>query len=208
MDKATHRLTFICLVVLALMLAACASTQTELASWVDPRLSKIFRPRHVLVVAVVDNDSSRRIFESEIAKALKAAGTEATPSHEVSQTLHWDSKAELDALIRQMGADSVLIADLIGVEDKEVVHPPQTYSVPVGGYYGYYMHGWQTVHQPGYVTRHKVVRLESNLYDAATNQLVWSARSETMDPKNAIDAIDSVVTAMIKDLKTKGLIGG
>ncbi len=205
MTKTSVLLTGFWGLVLALLLTGCASTETELSSWVDPQ-AKAVHPSHVLVIAMVDKETTREVFENKIAEKLQSSGVKVTPSHKVSNITHWDNKAQLEALIQGVEADSVLIADLIGVEEEEMVHPPQTYSVPVGGYYGYYHAGWQTVHQPGYISRHKVVRLESNLYDARTDRLIWSARSKTLDPKNAIDAMDSVVAAMIDDLKEKGLI--
>lgn len=192
--------------IMILLFSACTTTKTELSSWVNPQVGH-FHTRHVLVIAVVPREPMREVFESKIVEELQAQGIKATPSFKVSRISHWQDKTQLESLIHELRADSVLIAELIGVEEKEVVHPPQTYSVPAGGYYGYYMYGWRTVHQPGYVTRHQVVRIESNLYDARKDQLVWSARSQTIDPENALNAMDSVIAAMMADLKDKGLIG-
>ena len=51
-----------------------------------------------------------------------------------------------------------------------------------------------------YPTRVKV-RLETNLYDAKTEQKVWSARSRTLNPKSDTALIDSVIEVIVKDLK-------
>ncbi len=188
------------ILIATMLVVACATTKTELTSWVNPQRGS-FRPRHVLVIAVMHKETMREVFEHKMVDQLRAAGLKATSSHQVSPASHWDDKALLEALIDEVGADSVLITEFIGLEEEEVVHPPQTYSVPAGGYYGYYMHGWRTIHQPGYITRHKVVRIESNLYDAKNDRLIWSASSRTIDPETALDAMDSIIAAMMSDLK-------
>ncbi len=185
-------------------LAGCGTT-TRIQSWVDSRNARPIH--HALVIAVVSRESDRVILESKLVAALRQAGVQATPSHAVAQVPHWDDRAALRALVDRVGADTVLIVTLQGVEEREIHHPPRTYVVPRSyGYYGYYHTVWEEVHEPGYTVRQTVVRLETNLYDVEREKLMWSGRSETVDPKSALDAMDSFVRVMIDDLRDKGLL--
>ena len=48
--------------------------------------------------------------------------------------------------------------------------------------------------------------METNLYDAKTEQKVWSARSTSLNPKSDTALIDSVIELITKDLKKNKLI--
>ncbi len=81
-----------------------------------------------------------------------------------------------------------------------------TPSAHYGGYYGYYGSSWDVVHEPGYYQTHTIVRLETNLYDVGTGELVWSGQSETFNPSSLKDSIDSVTKAVAKRLRKESLI--
>ncbi|BCX88892.1 hypothetical protein MIN45_P1262 [Methylomarinovum tepidoasis] len=192
---------------LAVVLVGGCGTATQVESWISGETKRPIR--HLLVIAVVPDEPGRVIFEDKLVKALARAGVEVMPSYEVATVSHWRDHEALRFLVRRLGVDSVLIVTLKGVEEREIRHPPRSYRVPRTygwGYYGYYHTVWEEVHQPGYTVRQTVVRLETNLYDAESEKLLWSARSATIDPKSALDAMDSFIGALIDDLQDKGLL--
>ena len=75
-----------------------------------------------------------------------------------------------------------------------------------GGWYGYYSYSYTVSYSPGYTYQRTTVVLESNLYDAASGQLIWSAQSETFDPTNVEDAIISVSTELVRNLREEKLL--
>jgi len=72
--------------------------------------------------------------------------------------------------------------------------------------YGYYGTTYDVLHEPGYTVTRTIVRLETNLYDVATGELVWSGQSETLDTGSRSDSIDSVTEAVAERLREEGLI--
>ena len=72
--------------------------------------------------------------------------------------------------------------------------------VPSRGYYGYYHGGWDVVHTPGYTDTTTTVVLDTQLYDVASAEPVWGARSETLNPNSIDAAIISVTQALAKRL--------
>ena len=97
--------------------------------------------------------------------------------------------------------DAVLITHLIGKEEKETF-------VRGGGYYGYYHSRYMGSysHDPGYSNTSKTVRLETNLYDVKTEQLIWSGQSKTISKDSKGQIIDDVIKVVIKDLQNNKLI--
>jgi len=192
----------------SLLLISCATTKLTHV-WTDEAYQGA--PfSHVLVVGVSDEERVRRSFEDEFVKRLKEIGIEGVAS---AAAIPSDQKLEKKAIVsavERFGVDAVLITHLIGVDEKETYHQPSTYYRPssyyYGGYYGYYGNVYSYVHSPGYYTTHVTVRLETNLYEAETEDLIWSGKSETLDPDSKPKMIDSVINVVIKNLQKDKLL--
>jgi hypothetical protein len=48
--------------------------------------------------------------------------------------------------------------------------------------------------------------LETKLYDAGTEKLIWAATSKTANPESKIELFDSVIEALVQDLKKNKLL--
>ena len=48
--------------------------------------------------------------------------------------------------------------------------------------------------------------METKLYDVNTEKLIWSAKSKTANPKSKIELFDSVIEALVQDLKKNKLL--
>ena len=120
------------------------------------------------------------------------------------------------------GADSVLLTRIIGKRTEEVVNPghvtiydnsPRYYgrnSYYPRPYYrnynSYYDRRYGMTYEPATVSPFQVVTLESNLYDTASNELIWSAQLETIIEGNIDTLINDFIQTVTKDLKEQGLI--
>jgi hypothetical protein len=59
---------------------------------------------------------------------------------------------------------------------------------------------------PGYYDKYQIFTLESNLYDTATQKLVWSMQSESIDPSTPRKVIEEQIRLTINTLRKRGLI--
>jgi hypothetical protein len=78
-------------------------------------------------------------------------------------------------------------------------------SYGYGGYYGYYNYYYPQVYSPGYYSVDKTYYLETNMYDIASDKLVWSVQSEASNPTNLSDTFKSYSYMLIKHLQNEGL---
>jgi hypothetical protein len=189
------------------LLSSCTNTKIT-SVWMDSKKAGTSF-NDILIIGIADEDHNRRLFEEQFANQLKAAGIES----EVSYTLlpqGTDINPETVAsAIEGRAIDAVIVTHLVGVEEETVYRQSMDYRPAYGyynGLYSYYPHVHTYVHQPGYYTTHEVVKLETNLYEVATNELVWSAQSRSFAPDSAKEVIDELVNLVIKDLQEKGLI--
>ena len=189
------------------LLAACAIK--PLAEWRDNNFSGTVD--NILIIGVSDQPVVRRQFEDTFVKELAALGVSAKSSYQVLTDEQISSKDALDAAIRAQSMDSVLVTRVIGVEEIDTytpptyTHTPSTFDRHYRDYHSYFNHAVR-VATPGYWDKYEVLKLESNLYDSASQQLIWSIQSESFDPRSATQLIDDQITVAIKSLRNTGLI--
>ena len=192
-------------VALTLFLAGCATTKLTLV-WMDEAY-RDHRLDNVLVMGVSDRIAMRRVFESKFVTQLKAAGIRAVSSAAVIPGEDKLSREAIEPEIKKLGIDAVLITHLVAVDRETVYYPPRTYIVPhAHHYYRHYYMVYDYVYEPGYYSTYKTVRLETNIFDTKTGQPIWSAQSESLDPRSAEKLMDSLIGLVISDLRQKGLL--
>ena len=188
------------------LLAACAIK--PLAEWRDSSYAGTVD--NILIIGVADRPAVRRMFE----------GVSAKPSYKILTDEQISSKNALDAAISAQSMDAVLVTRVIGVDEIETYTPPtytytpstyDPYYAPTKldpyyrDYHSYFSHAVR-VATPGYWDKYEVVKLESNLYDSASQQLIWSIQSESFDPRSATQLIDDQIAVAIRSLRKTGLI--
>jgi hypothetical protein len=183
---------------LALAVSACASTRI-VSTWRDPALGPV-QFRKVVGVALSQDATLRRLAEDAFVRAagpdVAVAGYSVIPDEEIQDR----SAARLR--VGHSGADGVVVFRVASVEDRQTWVPPTYY----GSAWGYW--GWAVpmVYEPGYLRTDRVVQVETNAYLVADARLVWSARSETLNPDASRESIDDVVGAVVERMREDGLL--
>ncbi len=189
------------------LLSSCTNTKIT-SVWMDSeKAGTTFND--ILIIGIADEEHNRRLFEEQFTNQLKAAGTQSSVSYTLLPQGIDINRDTVSAAIEGKTVDAVIVTHLVAVEEETVYRPSMDYQPAYGyynGLYSYYPHVHTYVHQPGYYTTHDIVKLETNLYEVATEQLVWSAQSSSFAPESAKEVIDELVNLVIKDLQQKGLI--
>ena len=162
----------------ALQLAGCSSTQIK-SVWKDH--SYLGYPQRVMVISVSREPIYRRIFEDEFVLQLKSRGTDALASYTILPDKSQDDQAAIAKVVTQWGADTVLITRLVSKRSVRVYYPAQVSHRPP--YYrkwpDYYRFGYEAISTPGYTTQYDYALMETNLYNARNDNLLWAATTET-----------------------------
>ncbi len=192
------------------LVAACGTTTRVVESWQNPAADGGPFGR-ILVIAVSESNQDRRLFEAQLADALALGEAEAEPSSLRLPQSEQLSRAEIVDTVKDGRFDAVVVTRLIAVDGDETYVPGNTYVRPTmiayyGGLYAYYSTTYTVIHEPPYLETSVRVRLEINVYSAATADLVWSGASETLDPKSKHDAISSIVKAIARQLRERSVV--
>lgn len=187
--------------------AACSSSTSITGTWEKQDIEKDYN--NVLVAALTPQTRVKATIEGEIAEELTEGGIEASQSINVLPPKFTDDDNQkqriLDA-IQTNGVDAILTVSVIE-EETETRYSPGTAGYapyPAYGYYGsfwrYYSHYYTTFYSPGYYSEDEVYFIETNLYDAETEDLIWSAQSQTYNPADLEDFSDDFAEEIVEQL--------
>jgi hypothetical protein len=83
------------------------------------------------------------------------------------------------------------------------------YPVPYRTFGGYYSRGYALrpyFYEPGEFTTDRVVQIETNIYEAAGERLLWSASTTSTNPGNVPQLIKDAAAAIRAELVKEKLI--
>ncbi len=191
-----------------LAISACSSTKL-VSRWHDIEYSGP-KLKNVLVIGIMKNDIQRRYFEDELVKIIRDNGGQAVTSYTLIPDLaSIDDKAEMTAIVKETGVDSVVITSLKSIDKEQRTVPARVDYIPTmggGGYYGYYRSSYQAVYQPAYTTTDTIVRMETRVYATSTATMVWAGMTESMNPGSTDSVISETADVIRSDMQENGLI--
>lgn len=193
--KKVRYVSFFPVLIALFLLSACATTTTTNV-WRDQTYQGPVKK--VLVMGISQKKGIQRFFEDEFFRQLKQRGTDAVAGYSILPYDEKMDKAFVSTKAREIGADAVLVTRPLGRKTERAYMPGSPYN-RWGGYYGH-------AYSPGYVVEDEYVYLETNLFDVATENLIWSAESETVILASDQELIKEFISTMIAKLASDKLI--
>ena len=212
-ETANMKPTLLFFAVTVLLLTACAST-TKQASWTDPENAgkKI---DSVFIIGAAREELTRRVFEDDLARRLTAVGVKGITSYQHMRLDALDDRQAAVGMVKALGADAVIIAQVVGERAEQVVNPGFTevrgrpyYPTHAGDHWhDFYRSSYSVVSRPPTVANFQVVTVETSLY-GADGKMIWSMRSETATASGQAvqSTIEEFVGVVVDDLAANGLI--
>ena len=193
--------------VLASLLNTACSTAPQIKSvWKDSSYQG--HPHRIVVIGMAREPLNRRIFEDEFVAQLKARGADALASYALLPDAKQDNQAAIAKMVVEQVADTVLITRLVSKRSVKTVVPGTVYYRPAyyGKWHEYYRYGYDAMATPAYVSKSEYALLETNLYDARTDNLVWAASYEVELASMSSKFIRPYIETMVNTLVEQGLL--
>ena len=194
--------------LVATVAVSCGTSSSLVQRWSEPSYVGKKNPK-MFIVALAQNERNMKTWEDAFSQQLKIAKAQAIPASTVMAFGATMDSTTFKQNVHASGADLLSVSRLVDVEKEQVYVPGSTYYTPAPayyGYYGYYYNSWGAVSTPGYYETQSVYRLETNVYDVATEKLIWSGLTETVDPSTAADACNSVIAVVIDDMLQRKIL--
>jgi hypothetical protein len=209
------RLSLAVLLALLALLQGCASTRA-MSSWQLPLSAPKPQFKHLFVIALTPLDPVAVQLEAELASRLADEGIAATPARQhfaEAELRDAQARERIAGKVRALGADGVLVIAYLHSAEKKYYVPGTTTWVPAppppprhGGYPAYIGYHYDLVYQPGYTAVSTEYYMKSSLYQVGEEQPVWTAQSATADPTSISDGISSFSRALVRELRTAGVL--
>ena len=188
------------------LLVSCGPSQKVTSSWVNPQLTSVPKYNKIFIAAFIQNNGYRTVIENDLAAAARARGLQVVTSMDMFQPNFTKENAPNKDVIlekvRSIGCDAIMTVSLVDKQsDTRYVPGTTTYSPYMGyggfGFGGYYGYAYPAMYStPGYYTEDKTYFMEARVFDAATENMVWSAQSEAYNPSK-IDKFSKEYTALL-----------
>jgi hypothetical protein len=190
------RLLFITAVLF--FITSCSPKGTNVVSSWSNENQQNTTYKKILILGVSEHNSNRAEVESAMVKRLAKKNVSAVASLSLFPPQLQDvpvPEERMVSAIKSNNIDAVLVISLLNSKETEKVVPARTYSDPMYPmypyygvpYYGHYSSMHRTTHTPGYTIKTEKFYLETNFYSVKSKELVWTAQSESIDPKNIYD---------------------
>ncbi|AKQ46801.1 hypothetical protein TH63_16080 [Rufibacter radiotolerans] len=203
------------LVLLLFVLAGCAPSTRITGTWKSPQATAKTYNR-ILVAALTDHARVRQTVEEHLQTYLQQHGVTVTKSMDLyPPTLRREGKVSADDLLSKIkgeGQDAILTVALVDTETEtryvpgNMVYMPMTRFAWYGTFRGYYTYWAPMMYDPGYYREDKVYYLETNLYDAATEKLIWSAQTQSYNPTSLHRVAEKYAEMTVTRMQQEGLV--
>ena len=196
-----------------LIITACSSSTRITRSWVGPDKNS-YGYNNLYVAAVLSDMGKRQAIENDIQSKLNRLNINSTTSNATIRPSFWtstdlDKNAMID-VVKQNRKDAIMTVSLIDVQNEQRYIPgammmggPMMMGPGWGmGYFGGFW-GWNhaMMMTPGHIVNDRKYFMEINVYDTASELLVWTAQSKTLNPRSierfAADFSQAVLERMI-----------
>ena len=210
MRLATH---WILTILPGIVLLSCTGSTHITGSWTNPEVKPAAEGYHnIFVATMTKNVPARTKTENALTTELALHNKRALKSIDYFIPRFQEalpSQEEILQKIRTAGADAILTTSLLNKSSETRYVPGTVRYAPVPaygwyrGFYAYYAHWYPMVYDPGYYVTNKTYFVETNLYDARSEKLLWSAQTETVNP-GSLDRFlkeypGKIITQMMRD---------
>ena len=192
--------------LLTLLLAACSTGGSVNSIWTEPGGAP--SPyRKLAIIGIANKASVQRAYEDNFIGALKAIGVTASSGQAVAAAAERKRDQAIRKALERSGAGGILVTHLIAEPDRDAEPPTRTTAIPEAyrRLDRYYSQVYRDVMTPGYYADYQKLRLETNLYDAKRETLVWSGRSQPLDP-NSERTIGQIIAEVVAQLRRDGYL--
>ena len=210
--------SYLLLLLFSALIISCSSSNTKITgSWANQEKIKSEKIKSIFIAALTGNMEAKTTLENELAFQASQRGVESFKSHNVfTRTFTKDDMPSREELLKVIKATNADVIFTVTMKDKETSTryvPGTTSYYPMGmgygyygSFYGYYSNVYPMMYDPGYYTTDRTYYIESNLYDTASEELIWSAQSETYNPYDIDNFVKGYTDTLLKQLEKDGII--
>lgn len=209
------KISFFAVLLVAVLMMGCKPSQKVVGTWINKEVLPKGPFNSIFVIAITQDEFSQLLVEDRLAKVFTARGKKVVKSNTIFPMKLVGpagiTKEQLTGAINRSGCDALFVVSLLDVRsDSKYVegtsYTPMNQYGYYGNYYGYYNYRYPEIYSPGYYQVDKTYFVETNFYDVASENLLWSVQSSAYNPKELDSWFAEYSTLLKQQLIKEGLI--
>ena len=163
----------------------------------------------VLIVGVSDNLSVRNLFEKEMEKSIEKHNVKAMRSLEAMPGDAAIDRESFDKYFQAQQIDAVLVTRLIDAEKVGLYAEGQDTKTPqavAATWWDHYQNTYDRYAEPGSFEYANILRVETNIFDVGSEQLIWQCHSKSFQKNNTEDVLRDIAKILGKAMKEDGVM--
>ena len=190
--------------ILIIILFSCSPSSQFTNLYVDDAFKGI-QFKKVLVVGMAKEEWKRKVYENEFRTQLM--------KHEVDVLTAWQELPKGETISKEVfykyfsdkNIDAVFVIMAAGTVTEETMTSGGSSNVYVG-FYGFYVSTASMYYSPVTTSEETVVYMKTNIYETSKGTLIWSVKSQSFEPQNTSDVINTVSFNVVSELAKQGYI--
>ena len=181
----------------ALLLLTGCSSLTVVETW-HKQAAPGRHYQKLMILGIANDENLRILFENIVVDEFGKNGVTAIASHTLVKVRDKVHRDDIVAAVRASGADAVITVRALSVGDTNVTQkgdPGTVYGTASSGY----------LEMPGEKSYVRA-RLQTNLYDAGTAELVWTATIKTFDADREARVSREIARFYLERLRRDGFL--
>lgn len=188
------------------LIFSCSSTKI-ISSWSEPNKQiKISNLNKVLVIAKFKTETSNRKAEDNMVEYIGEIGI---PSYNyLKSNFNIENIDGIRTKIKKDGFDGVVTMRLIDVEQEQITQRDNSNRYPTNyrDFNNYFYDSQMSYENPNYYVTTKVYTIETNVYSIKANKIIWTALTETTDPKGVEKMTSEIAKVVYKQMLKEGFV--
>lgn len=199
-----NSLLFVSVFFAIAIISSCSSSTQLQNMWKNESYQKEGFKK-ILVFGMAGKEWKKKVYENEFGTVLKKYNVEPVVAWQVLPKGEQLSVETFEKYFKDQDIDAVLVTMETGESTKETMYSGGTSYVAMG-FNGFYVSTSPIYNVPGYLSEEKVVYMDTKLFETKEGKLVWSATSESYEPKSTSDIIKLTSLIVVDELYQEGFI--
>jgi len=199
------------------MMLVCSCSSNQLTGvWINKEKMEQKSYKKIFVLAQTADIQARKAVEDALVAKAKDKGFDLVSSISIMppslSNPEIPSKESVIEGVKSSGCDAAFVVTLLKKEENVRYTPGTTVYAPLPYYrwnsnmFNYYDYWRPSVSTPGYYSNNHSYFLQSNLYDAASQELMVSIQSELFNPESLEKFAKDYVNDVVSKLQKEGLL--
>lgn len=190
---------------LILIIISCSASTRLTDVYVDESYQKK-ELKKILVLGMSKDEWKRKVYENEFRSQLMKHDIEVLTAWQELPKGEQLSKETFEKYFNDKNIDAVLVTLEGGESTDKTLYGGSGSSHVYVGFHGFYASTSSFYFSSEYLAEEKTVHMRTNLYETKDAKLVWSAKSQSYEPKNTGDVIKAVSLNVVGELYRMGYI--